>query len=89
MTRFDPFYNPVYLQIHCLYLVPPIITFLAKSPLVANYDLTSIDTIISGAAPLGKDLTNAVRERLPTVVAVGQGIYNYLLYRLLVDNELV
>ena len=61
------------LQIHCLYLVPPIITFLAKHPSVKNYDLTSIDTIISGAAPLGKELTNTVRKSLPTVVAIGQG----------------
>ena len=62
------------LQIHCLYLVPPIITFLAKYPSVKNYDLRSIDTIISGAAPLGKELTDAVRKSLPTsVVAIGQG----------------
>ena len=62
------------LQVHCLYLVPPIVTFLAKHPSVENYDLTSIDTIISGAAPLGEELTHAVRKRLPTVVAIGQGI---------------
>ncbi|XP_078349213.1 putative 4-coumarate--CoA ligase 1 [Oculina patagonica] len=60
-------------KIHCLYLVPPIITFLAKHPPVKNYDLTSIDTIISGAAPLGEELTHAVRENLPFVVALGQG----------------
>ena len=61
------------LQIHCLYLVPPIMTFLAKHPCVKNYDLTSVDTIISGAAPLGEELTHAVRKSLPTVVALGQG----------------
>ena len=53
--------------------MPPIVTFLAKHPLVDNYDLTSVDTIISGAAPLGAELTNAVWKRLPKVVAVGQG----------------
>ena len=53
--------------------MPPIVTFLAKHPSVENYDLTSIDTIISGAAPLGQELTNAVRKRLPSVVAIGQG----------------
>ena len=57
--------------------MPPIVTFLAKHPLVANYDLTSIDTIISGAAPLGEELTHAVRERIPTVVALGQGMCHY------------
>ncbi|KAJ7379769.1 hypothetical protein OS493_012515 [Desmophyllum pertusum] len=60
-------------KVHCLYLVPPIFTFLAKHPSVDNYDLTSIDTLISGAAPLGEELTHAVRKRLPTVVAIGQG----------------
>jgi len=60
-------------KINCLYLVPPIILFLAKHPSVKNYDLTSIDTIISGAAPLGEKLTHAVRKNLPNVVALGQG----------------
>ena len=43
--------------------------------MVENYDLTSIDTIISGAAPLGEQLTKALWKRLPTVVAIGQGIH--------------
>lgn len=68
------FVNHLQLQVHCVYLVPPVVTFLAKSPLVDNYDLTSIDTIISGAAPLGEQLTRAVRQRIPTVVALGQGM---------------
>ena len=53
--------------------MPPIITFLAKHPSVSNYDLTSVDTIISGAAPLGEELTHAARNRLPTLIALGQG----------------
>ena len=48
-------------------------TFLAKHPSVKNYDLTSIDTIISGAAPLGEGLIHAVRKRLPNEVILGQG----------------
>ena len=72
-------FNHVHLQISSVYLVPPIITFLAKHPLVANYDLTSIDTIISGAAPLGEELTHTVRERIPTVVALGQGMCHIMM----------
>ena len=53
--------------------MPPVVTFLTKSPLVANYDLTSIDTIASGAAPLGKELIIALKDRFPFVVNVGQG----------------
>ena len=75
------------LQIHSLYIVPPIITFLAKHPSVKNYDLTSIDSIISGAAPLGKELTNAVRKSLPTVVAIGQGERSLELYTIKKRNH--
>ncbi|KAK5648570.1 hypothetical protein RI129_003462 [Pyrocoelia pectoralis] len=39
-----------------LFLVPPILQFLVKSPLVNNYDITSLKDIMVGAAPLGKDL---------------------------------
>ena len=53
--------------------MPPVVTFLTKSPLVANYDLTSIDTVMSGAAPLGKELTIALKDCFPFVVNVGQG----------------
>lgn len=50
-------------KINCLYLVPPIIIFLAKSPLVSKYDLSSIKEITSGAAPLRKDVQDLVQKR--------------------------
>jgi len=37
---------------------------LAKHPLVSKYDLSSVIEILCGAAPLGSDLENALRERL-------------------------
>ncbi|KAG0167527.1 hypothetical protein DFQ30_005988 [Apophysomyces sp. BC1015] len=46
-------------------LVPPILVLLAKDPLVAKYDLSSIATIVSGAAPLGADLAKQVIARFP------------------------
>ena len=42
-------------QVNLLALVPPLVIFLAKSPLVANYDLSSVISTASGAAPLSKD----------------------------------
>ncbi|MCB0136560.1 MAG: AMP-binding protein, partial [Caldilineaceae bacterium] len=39
-----------------LYFVPPIVLALAKHPLVDQYDLSSVEVILSGAAPLGADL---------------------------------
>lgn len=56
------------------YLVPPIILALAKHPLVDNYDLSNLDVILSGAAPLGEDLQNAVRDRLDCQVLQGYGL---------------
>jgi acyl-CoA synthetase (AMP-forming)/AMP-acid ligase II len=53
-------------------LVPPIILLLAKHPLIDQYDLTSLDIVICGAAPLGGDLSQQVKKRLPTMV-VKQG----------------
>ncbi|KAL0354936.1 UNVERIFIED_CONTAM: 4-coumarate--CoA ligase 1 [Sesamum radiatum] len=41
--------------------VPPIVLAIAKSPLVDKYDLSSVRTVMSGAAPLGKELEDAVR----------------------------
>lgn len=45
-------------------MVPPLMLFLAKSPLVDRYDLSSIKDIMCGAAPCGKDLINQVLSRL-------------------------
>lgn len=38
--------------------------FLAKHPMVQEYDLSSVSLIICGAAPLSKELENAVFDRL-------------------------
>ena len=54
-------------------LVPPILVFLAKSPIVDKYDLSSVEFIMSGAAPAGKDLIEGVYKRLPNVRFITQG----------------
>lgn len=56
------------------YLVPPILVALAKHPLVSQYDLSSLEGIMSGAAPLGGDLAGAVEERIDCVVSQGYGL---------------
>lgn len=56
------------------YLVPPIILALAKHPIVDDYDLSSLDVILSGAAPLGEELQTAVRDRLGCQVLQGYGL---------------
>ncbi|PSS08186.1 4-coumarate--CoA ligase [Actinidia chinensis var. chinensis] len=52
--------------------VPPIVLAIAKSPVVDNYDLSSIRTVMSGAAPMGKELEDKVRAKLPNA-KLGQG----------------
>ncbi|KAL4279997.1 hypothetical protein GQ457_03G045070 [Hibiscus cannabinus] len=45
--------------------VPPIVLAIAKTPDVDKYDLSSIRMVMSGAAPMGKELEDAVKARLP------------------------
>jgi acyl-CoA synthetase (AMP-forming)/AMP-acid ligase II len=56
------------------YLVPPIILALAKHPVVDNFDLSKLEVIMSGAAPLGSDLAGAASERLGCLVMQGYGL---------------
>lgn len=55
------------------FVVPPIVLGLAKSPLVDSYDLSSLKKIVSGAAPLGAELTAEAGNRIdcPIVQAYG------------------
>ncbi|KAL6581643.1 4-coumarate--CoA ligase 3 [Orobanche minor] len=53
-------------------VVPPLVLALAKNPMVDNFDLSSIRMVLSGAAPLGKELEAALLSRLPQAV-FGQG----------------
>jgi acyl-CoA synthetase (AMP-forming)/AMP-acid ligase II len=55
-------------------LVPPIILGLAKHPVVAKYDLSSLKTIGCGAAPLGAEVQRAAAKRLNCVVKQGWGM---------------
>nr|UUJ74917.1 4-coumarate:CoA ligase [Cephalotaxus hainanensis] len=53
-------------------LVPPIVLAIAKNPMLHHHDLTSVRILLSGAAPLGKDLEHALITRLPSAT-FGQG----------------
>ena len=65
--------NSLRFQISLVHVVPPLILFLAKHPLVSNYDLTSLKTVICAAAPLSQNLTNEFLERHPNVEHFVQG----------------
>lgn len=55
-------------------VVPPIILALAKHPLVDKYDLSSLRTLFSGAAPLSDDLAGSCAKRLKVNVRQGYGL---------------
>lgn len=54
-------------------IVPPLVLFLAKHPLVDKFDLSSVVRVSSGAAPLSKELETALVTRLPQVLKLRQG----------------
>ncbi|XP_017890150.1 luciferin 4-monooxygenase [Ceratina calcarata] len=56
-------------KIENITLVPPLMVFLAKHPIVDKYDLSSIKEVWCGAAPLSEDIAKMVAKRLniPTI----------------------
>jgi acyl-CoA synthetase (AMP-forming)/AMP-acid ligase II len=56
------------------FIAPPVAVALAKHPLVERFDLSSLRSIMSGAAPLDQDLGHAVSERLGCQVVQGYGM---------------
>jgi 4-coumarate--CoA ligase len=57
-----------------LYIVPPVALALAKHPLVDSYDVSSVEEIFSGAAPLGPETEIAVGERFGARSVQGYGM---------------
>ncbi|SFL77197.1 4-coumarate--CoA ligase family protein [Geodermatophilus ruber] len=59
------------------FVAPPIVLALAKHPLVDQYDLSSLTSVLSGAAPLDEQLALAAEQRLrkgaDSGVTVAQG----------------
>ncbi|XP_065856647.1 probable CoA ligase CCL10 [Euphorbia lathyris] len=50
-----------------VYVVPPVMIALAKQNAVKNFDLSSLQVLGSGAAPLGKDVMEECSKNLPHV----------------------
>ncbi|XP_063831313.1 uncharacterized protein LOC135080576 isoform X1 [Ostrinia nubilalis] len=60
-------------KINILLAVPPIVVFLAKSPLVSKYDLSSVWIVLCGAAPLSVETINDAKKQLPSCLGIFQG----------------
>jgi acyl-CoA synthetase (AMP-forming)/AMP-acid ligase II len=57
-----------------VFVAPPVAVALAKHPLVDEYDLSSVHTVFSGAAPLDEELGRTVANRLSCRVRQGYGM---------------
>ena len=57
-----------------LFVVPPVMQFLAGHPMVDAHDLSSVELVGCGAAPLGAALEKKVSERLKCKVSQGFGM---------------
>jgi len=56
------------------HIVPPVAVALAKHPAVDSYRFPHLKWLFSGAAPLGPELTAAVRQRLGVTIRQGYGM---------------
>ncbi|XP_017785921.1 PREDICTED: 4-coumarate--CoA ligase 1-like [Nicrophorus vespilloides] len=66
LSKFKPDLFCEIIQEHnivALEIIPTIATFLARSPIIDKYNLTSIKNIICGGAPLTQDIHNAIQKR--------------------------
>ncbi|OWF37342.1 probable 4-coumarate--CoA ligase 5 [Mizuhopecten yessoensis] len=77
MPKFEP---EVFLRaieehkISYMHIVPPTILFLAKSPLVEKFDVSSLKTLVCAAAPLGVGLTGETKTRLNVDITQAYGL---------------
>ena len=61
-------------------VVPPIAVFLAKHPVVDQFDLTCVNHVLCGAAPLSAELEKEIIKILKgPKVRCSQGALHYLL----------
>ena len=77
MPRFDLEQFLALIEDHAVtraYVVPPIALALAKHPAVEGRDLGALNTIMSGAAPLGAELAEHVADRIGCAVIQGYGL---------------
>ncbi len=61
-------------RVTILPLVPPVVLGMVKHPAVAQFDLSSVRMVFSGAAPLGEDIARELSEKLGCPVVQGYGM---------------
>lgn len=51
-----------------LVVAPPVVVAMAKGSVTHGYDLSSLEAVGSGGAPLGKDVMQAFADRFPNII---------------------
>jgi acyl-CoA synthetase (AMP-forming)/AMP-acid ligase II len=77
MSRFDPETYFALIQEHrtnVLGTAPPVVLALAKHPMVDRFDLSSVERIVSGSAPLSAQLQTACSQRIGRFVGQAYGL---------------
>ena len=77
LPRFDLEGVLTHIQTHkvrILLVAPPVAIALAKHPMVDNFDLSSLQVVLSAAAPLGPEVSQACGARLNCTVIQGYGM---------------
>ncbi|KAK0645300.1 AMP-dependent ligase vlmC [Lasiodiplodia hormozganensis] len=75
--EFKPYLEAIQrFKVNCLYLVPPIIIMMTKQKQICDqYDLSSIDAVFTGAAPLGEETAQELSQLWPKwVIRQGYGL---------------
>ncbi|KAG9904349.1 acetyl-CoA synthetase-like protein, partial [Aureobasidium melanogenum] len=77
MPKFDPKLMLSHVQrfrVTFLHMAPPVAVLLAKSPMLDEYDMTSIRGAVSGGAPLPSEIVEQVYRRLGILIKLGYGL---------------
>ncbi|KAG7401159.1 hypothetical protein PHYBOEH_002717 [Phytophthora boehmeriae] len=77
LPRFDPetFLNALSTyKIRAAHIAPPVALFLAHHPMVEKYDISATEFLVSGGAPMGKEVEKLVKDRLGVTVKQAYGM---------------
>ena len=77
LSKFEPQQFLETMQNHTIsvgFLVPPIVLFLAKHPMVQGFNMTALRWIVSGAAPLDAVTQSALSDQLQTPILQAWGM---------------
>jgi 4-coumarate--CoA ligase len=76
-------------QVTALQTVPPVVVMLSKRLETKKYDLSSLEHMLCGAAPLSRELQNDVSGKLGCVIAQGWGMTETTCIGMMIPGNMV